>query len=249
MDGLNIDPRNVHGDPSPAELLALGVKAVRFTFKDSVAGREPGREAVRFYVRRLEDMAGAGIRSLVILTNESFPNKPPAGASDEEWADYITGFATRAAEIAKALVSWQPVFQIWNAPDHVSSTSTYEPTLREAVYGRLLGETYQAIKDVDPALKVITAGLVSGQPEWLAAVIDSLGGNLPADAIALHPYTKRPEAGWPDPDWGTGEVGELINAYGQVVDLPFWITEIGMDSPDGEAQADYLRRFYQTINA
>ena len=59
MYGLNIDPRNVHGDPSPAELLALGVKAVRFTFKDRVAGRQPGSEAVRFYRRQLEDMAGS----------------------------------------------------------------------------------------------------------------------------------------------------------------------------------------------
>jgi hypothetical protein len=250
MYGLNIDPRNGQGDPDPAELLALGVNAVRFTFKDSLAGHEPDREVVRFYRRQLEDMAEAGIHALVILTSESFPNKPPTWASDEVWADYIAGFAKRAAEIAKALAQWQPVFQIWNAPDHISATTpTYEPTLREAVYGRMLGETYQAIKAVDPALGVITAGLVSGQPEWLAAVIESLDGNLPADALALHPYTKRPDADWPDPDWGTGEVGELINAYRQVVDLPFWITEIGVDMPDDEDQADYLRRFYRTIKA
>jgi len=96
-------------------------------------------------------------------------------------------------------------------------------------------------------LKVITAGLVSGQPEWLAKVIQLLGSDLPTDAVAIHPYTKRPESSWPDPEWGTGYVGDLITSYQQVVNLPLWISEIGLATADYEEQAAYLRRFYQTI--
>jgi hypothetical protein len=248
MYGLNIDPRNTHGDPIPTELAALGVEIVRFTFKDSTAGSRPDRDVVRFYQRQLEELAEAGIDSLVILTGESYPDKPLSSASDKEWAAYIARFAERAAEIAKVLAPWRPVFQIWDTPDLASPRPGYDPTLREATFARILGESYEAIKRVDSSLKVITAGLVSGQPDWLARVIESLGKALPADAVAIHPYNQRPEPEWPDPEWGTGYVGDLIGGYQQLVNLPLWITEIGLATLDNEEQAAFLRRFYQTIS-
>ena len=247
MFGLNVDPRNIHADPHPSELASLGVKAVRFTFKDSLTGRMPDREAINFYRRKLEALTEAGIACLIVLTGESYPNKPAVQAPEDAWADYAAGFAGRAVEIARAMKTWQPAFQIWNAPDHVSSSSRDEPTLSKAVYGHMLAASFQAIKDFDPDLSVVTAGLVSGQPAWLAELGDLVGDSFPADAVALHPYTKRPEADWPDSDWGTGEVGDLIEAYQQVVNLPFWITEIGVDTLNNDDQAEYLRRFHRTV--
>ena len=53
MYGLNIDPRNPQGDPIPRELRALGVRTVRFTFKDPAPGGRPDQDAVGFYRRQV----------------------------------------------------------------------------------------------------------------------------------------------------------------------------------------------------
>ncbi len=247
MFGLNIDPRNPQGNPDPAELRALGVETVRFTFKDSTLGSQPDPDVARFYRQQLEALANAGINSLVILTAETCPGKPASAAADALWAEFIAGFAQRAAEIAKLLAPWRPSFQIWNAPDLPMAQPHYDPCLSEALFGRLLNRSYEAIKRVGSGLKVINGGLVSGQPDWLARVIQAMDGHLAGDAVAIHPYTKRPTPDWPDPDWGTGYVGDLIAGYQQVITRPIWITEIGLETVDDEAQAEYLRRFYDTI--
>jgi hypothetical protein len=255
MYGLNIDPRNPQGDPVPKELRALGVRTVRFTFKDPTPGGRPGQDAVHFYRWQVEALAEAGIDSLVVLNAETCPGPPRASAPDEGWGAYIDRFAGRATAIAKALEAWRPAFQVWNAADLTSPQRGherafgrgYQPGPSPATYGQLLQGTHQAIKAADAGLKVITAGLVSGQPDWLAEVAQSLGGDLPADAVALHPYDNRPSPAWPAPDWGTGYVGDLFAAYREITRLPLWVTEIGLDTPDDELQAAYLRRFYGAV--
>jgi hypothetical protein len=247
MYGLNIDPRNPHGDPLPARLRALGVKTVRFTFKDPTPGRQPDQEAMRFYRWHVQTLAEAGIDSLVVLNRETCPDPPPASAPLELWTAYSEHFAGRAVEIAQALAQWRPAFQVWNAPDLASPRSGHDSGLSPAAYGRLLQPTYQAIKSVDISLSVVTAGLVSGRPAWLAELIQSLGTGLPADALAVHPYDQRPSPAWPASDWGSGYLGDLIAAYRQVTQLPLWLTEIGLDSLDDEFQATYLRRFYDSV--
>ncbi|MCB0167375.1 MAG: discoidin domain-containing protein [Anaerolineae bacterium] len=247
MYGLNVDPRNPPGDPVPDRLRALGVEIVRYTFKDATLGQLPDRDVMGFYRRYVEALDMAGVKSLVVLTGETWAGRPEPSASKEAWDHYIVGFARRIAAIAKALAPWQPAFQIWDEPDITTPPANSDSTLPPPIYGNLLAEAYQAIKNVDPNLTVITAGLVSGQPGWLQQLISSLGGHLPADAVALHPYTKRPTADWPNPTWGTGPVGDLLQSYRQVTPLPFWLTEIGIDTLDKANQAEYLRRIYQTI--
>ena len=73
MFALNIDPRNPHGNPTPAELRSLGVKTVRFTFKDAAPGDRPGPDSLRFYRRQVEALAAAGIDSLLLFSHESCP--------------------------------------------------------------------------------------------------------------------------------------------------------------------------------
>jgi hypothetical protein len=247
MYGLNIDPRNPHGNPTPAELRALGVKMVRFTFKDPTPGGRPDQDIVRFYRWHVQTLAEAGIDSLVILNHETCPQPPSASAPLEVWTAYIERIAGRAGEIGKALVEWRPGFQVWNPPDGTSSQPGYDPSLLPSTYGQLLQQTYQAIKAIDAGLNVVTGGLVSGQPDWLAEVIRSLGIHLPADAVAIHAYNQRPSPAWPAPDWGAGYLGDLIAAYQGITNLPLWVTEIGLDSLDDEFQATYLRRFYNSV--
>jgi hypothetical protein len=210
---------------------------------------------------------------LIILTNETLPGNPKSSASDSEWDDYIVRFAQRARQLAEALAQWRPAFQIWNEPDYTAPSTAYDPTLRPAVFGRMLRACHDTIKAVDPNLPIVAAGLASGRPSWLQEVINALGGRLPADAIAWHPYGQRPERNWPDSSWGFGYVGDLIGAYRLVSSLPQWITEIGVNTggtvaaqdsnqrrytpllaPSGgatiasnELQAEYLTRFYAAM--
>lgn len=251
MFGLNIDPNNSRGNPTPAELRELGVQTVRYTFYDSSGGNQIDPQKAAFYTERVRSYSEAGISSLIILTYDTYPNRPVPEADNPQWDQYIDRFVRRANQIAALLRQWRPSFQVWNEPDH-PVTSGYVPTLREDVFGRMLQRTYDAIKMVDAGLPVITAGLASGNPSWLTRVIRELGGRLPADAVAFHPYGQRPEPNWPHPNWGFGYVGNLLNAYYQAGQRkPLWITEMGIKEEDvggnREQAAEFLRRYYRTI--
>ncbi len=250
MYALNIDPLNPKGNPTPAELRSLGVETVRFTFKDNSSGSQPDPQKVQFYQNQLQQLAAADINALVILSYETYPGKPAFTASDAVWDTYIERLAQRAGQIAQLLAPWQPSFQVWNEPD-LPPKPWYEPSLREAVFGRMMRRVYNAIKAIDANLRVAAGGLGDRNPDWLARVIQQQGGHLPADAVAIHPYGLQPERDWPTPDFGYGYIGDLLNAYRQVTPLPILITEIGvgLQDLDRNGQAEYLRRFYTHVVA
>lgn len=251
MYALNIDPKNPRGDPSVAQLRRLRVEMLRYTYHDSSGGDHLDPGMAELFTRKVREYGEAGIGSLIILTYDTYPDRPALHAPDPEWDGYIDRFARRAGQIAGLLSAWRPAFQVWNEPDHPVSPG-YAPTLRPEVYGRLLHRTYGAIKAVDPNTLVVAAGLASGDPAWLSRVVESLGGALPADVVAVHPYGQRPDPDWPRPDWHFGYVGDLLGRYYAVGQRrPIWITEMGAPEPDlgGDRQrvAEFVRRFYRTI--
>ena len=249
MHGLNIDPRNPQGNPTAAELHDLGIDVVRYTFKDGTTDKQPTSESVSFYRREVARLSGAGQTSLILLNHETLAERAPSATDSEEmWVVFRQTFAERAANIAKVLARWRPAFQIWQAPDQLAAGPTAVTTLSADRFGQLLQVASEAIKQVDADLPVVAGGLVSGQPAWLAEVKQGLGGQLPVDVIAIHPYTQRPTPDWPRADWGSGYVSDLIQAYQTVTDLPLWLTEIGVDSLGAEEQGAYLSRFYNTIS-
>jgi spore coat protein H len=246
MYGLNIDPANPKGNPTIAELRSLGVKAVRYSYKDASGGSQLDPQRLRFYADHLQGLTQANIDALIILTYETYPGAPIHPVSDQVWDNYIAAFAQRAGQLAQALAPLRPTFQVWNEPD-LPPHPEYIRTMPEAVFGRMLRRTYDAIKAAAPPTRVITAGLGSGNWNWLANVISSQKGTLPADAIAIHPYGQRPEPAWPSSTWGFGYVGNLILNYQRVTNLPIVISEIGEQHLDRPQQAEYLWRFYRTI--
>jgi hypothetical protein len=253
MFGLNIDPNNPKGNPNPAELRELGVKKVRYTFYDSSGGTQVDQGKAQLYTDRAKAYHAAGIGSLVILTYDTYPNRPAPNGSDADWDKYIERFAQRAGQIAQLLAEWQPAFQIWNEPDHQPS-GNYVPTLRESVFGRMMRRTYDAIKAVSPKAQIMTAGLAAGDPGWLTRAIQATPGGFPDDMIvAFHPYGQRPEPSWPRPDWAFGYVGNLLNGYYRAGGRhKMWITEIGIKvedvNNDPNMAAEFLRRYYRTIS-
>jgi hypothetical protein len=253
MFALNIDPNNPRGNPEPAELRDLGVEMVRYTFYDNSGGDQLDPGKAQFYSQKARSFKEVGIDSLVILTYDTYPNRPAPQASDGEWNNYITRFARRAGQITQLLAPWRPAFQVWNEPDH-PLREDYAPTLREEVFGRMLRQTYDTIKAIDPGFLVVTAGLATGNPGWLTTVIQSLGGTLPADRIAFHPYGQRPEPNWPHPNWFFGYVGNLLeNYYRAGRGKSVWITEMGVKEEDlnnnRDQVAEFITRYYRTITS
>jgi hypothetical protein len=251
MYGLNIDPNNPKGNPAPAELRELGVELVRYTYHDPSAGVQLDPDKANFFSQRVKSYREAGIGSLLILTYDTYPSRPAPDAPDVEWDTYIERFSRRAGQIAQLLAPWQPAFQVWNEPDHPIHPG-YVPTLREAVFGRMLRRTQAAIKNINPNLLVVAGGLAAGNPTWLTRVIQSLGGELPADVVAFHPYGQRPDPDWPRPDWGFGLVSNLLNDYYRAgKNKPLWITEMGIKEEDlgnnREQVAEFVRRYYRAI--
>jgi hypothetical protein len=248
MPGLNIDPVNPKGNPDLNELVELGVTEVRFSYKDFSGGNEPNPEQVAFYSRQLERFTEAGIKSLLVLTYETFPGAPTDPAATEAWHEYIDHFARRVGQLAQIVGPWMPTLQIWNEPD-LPPHPEYIRTMTEALYAEMLQKSYRAIKDATPHLRVAAAGLAAGNPNWLNSVVNAAGGQLPADAIAVHPYGQRPEPNWPASTWGFGYVGDLLNSYKDISDLPIIISEIGEQHLTQPEQAEYLGRFFDNIGA
>ncbi|MCL4297125.1 MAG: N-acetylmuramoyl-L-alanine amidase [Anaerolineae bacterium] len=251
MYSLNIDPNNPAGNPDPAELRDLGVEMVRYTFYDRSGGEQVDPARVDFYRQKAKSYQDAGVGSLIILTYDTYPGKPPFA---DNWDNYIARFAQRAGQIAQAMASFKPAYQIWNEPDHDRKNigTSYDPCLREEVFGQMLRRTRDAIKGADPKAVIVTGGLCSGDPGWLTTVIKSAGGKLPADVVAFHPYGQRPEPDWPNPNWAFGYVGKLINDYYKAGGKkPIWITEMGVKEEDidhdREQAAEFLRRYYRRI--
>jgi len=111
----------------------------------------------------------------------------------------------------------------------------------------MLKAAQPAIKTVNPQAKVVTAGLVSGNPFWLDRAKAATENKIFADAVSVHPYGQRPENDWPLPNWGFGTLTGLLGEYlKRSQPIPLWISELGTD--DVNAQKQFPERAYASLN-
>jgi hypothetical protein len=242
--GINIDPLNEYGNPSPAELQQLGASWVRLTYKDQGLGPQPTGFAN--YDHLLRDFEQANITVLLILSYESLPGKPGPDAGLPEWEDYIARFADRTNQIALHYGDHVAAYQIWNEPDFAAPHPGYNPCLAEPVFGALLKTTYAAIKAASAAT-VVTGGLCSGDANYVTRVrSEDTEHVLHADAVAIHPYGLRPTPDWPTPTWGFGVLTEAVRRYHAAARKPIWITEFGVEG--GGAQDEFPGRAFAALD-
>jgi hypothetical protein len=240
--GLNIDPRNGLGDPSGAQLASIGAGMVRFTFKDETGGVEPDPSRVALYRSKIADYHAHGIKALVLLNYETATGFPAWSDDPIAWAVYRARFSARAQRIAAELGAVD-AYEIWNEPDEPNPRPEYAPNIPAHIYGELLRDSYFAIKAVSNAA-VIIGGLDSGDPSYLVNARNAVG-TLYADGVGIHPYGQRPDANWPSPDWGFGNLEDLVWSYYFTTGLPVWITELGIE--DESIQAEYLSRAFDRV--
>jgi hypothetical protein len=145
-------------------------------------------------------------------------------------------YAALAARYATLVDAWQ----VGNEADHESPSSW---TMNQAEFVAL-GKAARAILPRPHAL--IAGGLASGVPSWLDGVDLSW-----ADRLAVHPYSKSPSRTWPHPGWGTGYMGDLLDAYAPYTNgQPLMVTEIGLPTPEvtEQFQAEYVTNTLDFLN-
>jgi MYXO-CTERM domain-containing protein len=241
--GINIDPSNPAGAPSAAELRAAGAKWARFVFK--VEGDDLEAAFAR-YDPVLADFAANDIWSLVVINYESLSAKPDFFAGDEAWRAYLDRFELVASAVAARYGFFIPAFEIWNEPDEPNARPEYDPRVPAHIFGEMMMRSYLAVRGAGSFAQVITGGADSGDPFYLAEAGAHTGG-LWADGVGLHPYGQRAPDNYPSPDWGFGNYTDIVSRYFAVTGLPVWVTEIGTEEQD--FQADYLFQIYATTRA
>jgi len=233
--GMNIDPANPAGNPSPQELKAIGVRWVRIEWKWYEGG-------YTFYDPIIAAYRAAGLRVMLIVDYTSLDGKPAYNADEAVWTSYIADFAQAAADIAMHYGDGVDAWQIWNEPDLVNWSTAYDPRVPAAYFGIMLREAVNAIRP-HSSTPIITGGLVSGNANYLAIARDAAGG-LTVDAIGVHPYEQRAPDRWPNRRWGVGDMSDFFNLY-LSFGLPLWVSEIGVS--DQTLQADYLENVYTLV--
>ena len=79
--------------------------------------------------------------------------------------------------------------QIWNEPSEYYQWSIPDGQDWAPGYGKLVRKSYKAIKDADPSVKVVLAGLPNTSPQYLDRLYKN--GNIHGyfNVAAIHPYT------------------------------------------------------------
>ncbi len=169
-------------------------------------------------------------------------------------------FAERMAMLARRYPSID-AWQVWNEPN---LPSFWRPHENAEAYGRLLQQSTQALRQVDPNKPVVMGGMAyySQMPVKGGLMLESLGKlgvQQLGTIIAYHPYSQTPETDEP----GKRDFilrSQQLNQMLRGVQVPaIWATEWGWSSYAGpielqeligeQGQADYVLRRLALMSA
>jgi hypothetical protein len=245
--GMNINP-----DVHPPDLDRLrGLSWVRFPYKASAKHRNVDQAYQDEYGALIQTYANAGIKSLIILNQETEWGNAPWETGD--WQAYAGMLARAARRIAELAAPFRDkvAYQIWNEGDSDPSNKSAIGVSAEN-FAPVLQQTAAAIRAVDPNATIVFGGLNTGPENAVAyarRVQQLLGGRLPVDALAYHPYGRYVNF---DPFYGQqfGKLGDALRTFQQAFpNLPLWITEMGVanDTPIGPEHYEKIARYMREI--
>ncbi|MEM7336343.1 MAG: NBR1-Ig-like domain-containing protein, partial [Chloroflexota bacterium] len=161
--GMNINPDAPHSNPMNSEEFK-GLDWVRFVFKVAARVNESERGnleiAFRQYDRLIATYAKMGVKSMIILNQETVWGKAP-WAGSHDWDGYAAEFAEMAGQIAAHYRSYKDrvAFEIWNEGDlDHNAASVYVPP---AQFAKILSSSAKAIKRAAPKAIRIFGGLAT----------------------------------------------------------------------------------------
>jgi len=144
---------------------------------------------------------------------------PPPGPAPQYPG--LDAFARRAANFVKASTGCG----LWSIGNEPHLEGVPDP----AVYAEAFCRAYRAIKAERPEAKVLTAGFVHGDLDYMKAALAGIEsrGVLP-DGIALHTYTDS--QGWNESSFRDYQL-KIANLPASMRALPLYITEAGTGGP------------------
>ncbi len=199
----------------------------------------------------IDDLGITGIRTIVYSDDElaqALEDTPPdvkivamlnnehvgVGSNWENWRKAVTAFAARFEGRVHAVECGNEL-DLWGLPPEKGAHLVREAFLPLANHGI-----------------VTVMGGVAGPnwPEWLEKACNLSLGSY--DAVALHPYGKRPN-GFKDETWGFGYLDDAVyTASTTAGDAPVYLTEWGVkvgDAGGPDGQAEYLTKGAATLAA
>lgn len=249
--GMNVNP-----DAHPPDLERLrGLAWVRFVYKAAAKHRSVDEAFHEEYRALIQAYANAGINSLIVLNQETeWGNAPWDNGNWEAYAASLAGAARRVAELCAPFGN-SVAYQIWNEEDSPPTNPSAIGVSPEN-FAPVLAQTAQAIRQVDSDTTVVLGGLNSAPDnavDYLQRIEARLGGSLPVDAVAYHPYGRYVHT---DPFHGKqfGTLQDALRTFRRAYpDLPLWITELGIanDNPIGPEHypkiANYMREIVTEV--
>ncbi len=209
----------------------------RFNLTTSGNGDREPRAPTAVYDRLLEAAASQGVDLLPVLMR----GRPKSAGSDRRvaeppetprehrtWRERVRFYAERYGPGGRfwrenPQVPYRPlrIWEVWNEPNLRQFWDDRKPNPRE--YGRLLEETREVLREVDPKARIVSAGLAAKYDGagYLEKVLDESGA-CSADAIGIHPYAQN-----------AGKAMDHLERARKVADAAgadrteLWVTEIG----------------------
>lgn len=222
--GMNINPE-VHG----LDIDRLGgLSWVRFPYFASRIKLSPEEAYQQRYRHIIQSYAAAGTGSLLVLHQDTEWGNAPW--DNGGWESYANTFAQACGRVAKACSEFgdKVAYQIFNEQDCPPSNPSAIPIPSEH-FAQILDKAQAAIRTAHPGAKVIIGGLNSGPDHavnYLNDIKNRLGGRLPVDALAYHPYGRYVHTQVFNV---FGPLSEVLDKFKQAFpDKPMWITEFGL---------------------
>ncbi|MCA9951452.1 MAG: cellulase family glycosylhydrolase [Anaerolineales bacterium] len=231
--GMNINPNGGHG--LDVERLR-GLGWVRFVYWASRENNSPGEAYQKRYRHIIQSYANAGIKSLLVLHQDTEWGNAPWDHGG--WELYAERFARACAGVAQACTEFSEMvaYQIYNETDSGfgSDAPYHNPSaigIPPEKFAIVVAKAAQAIRAVDPHATIVLGGMKTGPHnavQYLQRVQARLGGSLPVDALACHPYGRYVKHA-PFNFKEIGLLADSLTVYKQAFpQLPLWITEIGV---------------------
>ena len=197
----------------------------------------------------LDDAEAHGIQILPILDYGS-----AYGGHSNLVSDDLDGWTTYVSNVVTRYAGRFPAVEVWNEENIMSGDWVFWSGTT-AQYVTMLRATYNAVKAIDPSIRVVLGGL-SGECSSYVSDLYANGAKGCFDVMAIHPYSgsHAPDDVWKG-NFITGYkyyLSGYIDATRSVMDangdnsVPIWLTEHGWATHTGSTseanQATYLAK-------
>jgi|GEM_PF-4454319 len=251
--GMNIHPYNGEGWRNTLNPDLNRSQWVRFPFTSSPRYFESLAAAFAFFDPVIDTYTSLGVKVLLVINHETYGealNWDWGLMDTAQWRAYTNEFVAVLTQIVQRYGNRVAGYEIWNEGDVELGNPAAVP-ISPADYAPMLQQSARVIRQYAPQSRIIVGGLLDASGQYIQGVQQALGGSLPVDAIAIHPYGR----GAPDDNTVFSSFGNLTNvieAYQRVApNIPLWITEIGAvgdNSPSRWAEAGrYMEKLFRYV--